>query len=176
MESLCSHRNKNKWQNQQIHKKYNKIQRASKHYGKPLSYNIIYKRKKPIKQRKDYKKFLIQQKRKEIYKQMTFDFDDFIFKNKNENYKRIRIQIKRTINSNYHIDIKSIYDQYYYDNYYSLQQQPKPIPSIHDQIHDVTVTIKLYQIANTKSGNKYLCMYLSPCFILFTVYSDRGYN
>ncbi len=74
------HRIKNKWNNQRIHKKYNKIQYASKHYW--LDNDIIFKRKNPVKQRKDRKKFKTQRARKKVYKRMSFDFDDFIYRNK----------------------------------------------------------------------------------------------
>eukprot|EP01084_Bolivina_argentea_P164346 285719_1 len=101
------HRIKNKWNNQRIHKKYNKIQYASKHYW--LDNDIIFKRKNHVKQRKDRKKFKTQRTRKKVYKRMAFDFDDFMYRNKNENFKRIQTRptIQRHCADN---NINAIYD------------------------------------------------------------------
>eukprot|EP01084_Bolivina_argentea_P233714 393570_1 len=82
---------KNKWCSQRIHKKYNFIQYSSKHYGTAPHY-IISKAKSPVKQRKDRKKFKAQRKRKKVYKQMAFDFEDFIYKNKNEVVTTVKIR------------------------------------------------------------------------------------
>eukprot|EP01084_Bolivina_argentea_P258681 436198_1 len=113
-ESYQFNKRKNKWQSQRIHKEYNRIQHASKHYGKYN--NIIFKRKDPLKQRKDRKKFKIQRKRKKYYKEMSFDYEDFISNNKNENFGRI--QIRPTIQ--YRIEkrrnIELLYNNYFYPN------------------------------------------------------------
>eukprot|EP01084_Bolivina_argentea_P050809 93433_1 len=104
------HRIKNKWNNQRIHKKYNQVQYASKHYW--LDNDIIFKRKNPVKQRKDRKQFKTQRARKKVYKRMSFDFDDFMYRNKNENFKRIQTRptIQRHCANN---NINAIYDCYY---------------------------------------------------------------
>jgi len=88
---------KNKWHNQQIHKRSNKIQKASKKYlyVNQQSYegnDLIYKKKYPYKQRVDRKKFKAQRARKKTWKQLAFDYDDFMVGGKHENFKRICIR------------------------------------------------------------------------------------
>jgi len=139
---------KNKWINQQIHKKYNKIQYASKHYGKADN-SIIFKRKKPVKQRKDYKKFRSQRRRKKVHKQMAFDFDDFILKNKNENCKRIQIQ--PTIqykHKSYNNGIKKIYNDYYYPQ----QQQEQQTKDTKNMIDGFIVNVKFFKCSKLLSS------------------------
>ena len=121
MAILLEYRNrKNKWQSQKIRQKYNKIQHASKHYGSAdaIAKNMIFKRKYPLKQRKERKKFKIQRSRKKIYKRMAFDFDDFIFNNKSERDNSSRIQTRPTINYQYKShgitkSIEKLYTDYY---------------------------------------------------------------
>eukprot|EP01084_Bolivina_argentea_P172011 297970_1 len=109
---------KNKWQSQRIHKKYNNIQHASKFKCPPL------------KQRKYRKKFKAQRARKKIYKRMAFDFDDFIFQNKDENRKRI--QIRPTIDYQY----KSERLPWWYRYCYHLVQAEKTRNSIEKMYHN----------------------------------------
>eukprot|EP01084_Bolivina_argentea_P191398 328761_1 len=108
---------KNKWYNQRIHKKYNLIQYSSKHYG-TAPHSIISKAKSPVKQRKDRKKFKAQRKRKTVYKQMAFDFDDFIYKNKNENTAH-QVKIRPAIQYSYNQQDKYKIDKCYYDYYFN---------------------------------------------------------
>ena len=125
--------NKNKWKSQRIHKKYNKIQYASKHYiyANQQIYqgnNLTFRRKYPAKQRMDKKKCNNQRSRKKIYKQMAFDFDDFMFMNRNENYKPIQTRTPINYHQTYdtfispetkleYLDIESNYNHYYYNSY-----------------------------------------------------------
>eukprot|EP01084_Bolivina_argentea_P280488 479691_1 len=145
------YRNKNKRKSQIIHKRHNKIQYASKHYGS-FDNDIIFKRKNPVKQRKDRKKFKSQRRRKKIYKQMSFDFEDFLYRNKRENFKRI--QIKPVIKyQSVSKSIKSIYNSYYNPNsrdvkystnwkrYSKKNKQSKKTRLI----NGITVTITYYQ-------------------------------
>ena len=88
---------KNKWLRQKIHKKYNLIQYASKHYiyanqQKYEGNDLIFKKKYPYKQRKDRKKFRAQRFRKKLYKRLAFDVEDYMLGNKTENHKRIQIR------------------------------------------------------------------------------------
>eukprot|EP01084_Bolivina_argentea_P191393 328755_1 len=104
----------NKWKHQLIHKKFNKMQYASKHYG---TSELIQKRKNPVKQRKDRKKFKVQRNRKKIYKNMVFDYDDFLNQNKSENYKRIQTRPSISYYSQHkynQLDIDAISFNYYH--------------------------------------------------------------
>merc|ERR1712157_581156 len=102
----------------------------------------IFKRKKPIKQRKDYKKFRAQRERKKVYKQMAFDFDDFIFQNKNENCKRIQIQptiqCKHKVYNN---GIGKIYNDYYYPQ----EQQEQPAKGRTNMIDGFIINVKFFE-------------------------------
>ena len=91
-----SFKRKNKWMNQKIHKKFNKIQHASKHYSyanhkKYEKSDIIFKKKYPYKQRKDVKKFKAHRAREEIFKHIAFDFEDFVG-NRAENDRQIHMR------------------------------------------------------------------------------------
>ena len=78
---------KNKWLSQSIHKKHNSSQKASKRSGSS-----------PVRQRRRRKKFKSQRRSKNVLKQMTVDYNDFVAQNKRENYQRI--QIRPTIEYN----------------------------------------------------------------------------
>eukprot|EP01083_Nonionella_stella_P190140 704340_1 len=110
---------KNKWKNQQIHKIHNEIQYASKHYFN-VNYDndIIFTPKPPTNKRKHRKKYENMIERQRINKTLTFDYYDFMFQNKNENYKRIHIRPTIYYNQTRdYIDdiIHQFYDQSEYD-------------------------------------------------------------
>eukprot|EP01084_Bolivina_argentea_P097715 175663_1 len=126
---------KNKWQNQQIHKQYNKIQYASKHYGKS---NTITKRKHPIKQRKHRKQFKTQRQRGKIHKQMAFDYEDFICRNKHENCRRIQIR-PTVVNLKRDENIETLHH-----NYYNTQNKKNK-----RTIDRITVDIQFYSMPHT---------------------------
>lgn len=117
---------KNKWESQRIHKRNNRKQRATKHYRKEAQ-DVIWTKKKPVKQRKCYKRFLSQRRRKKIYKQLSFDLDDFVFNDKKENYKRI--QIKASIKTKY---VRSD-DEYNISSMYNNTYDSSSISSLFDK-------------------------------------------
>eukprot|EP00484_Ammonia_sp_Unknown_P020236 CAMPEP_0197037874 /NCGR_PEP_ID=MMETSP1384-20130603/14979_1 /TAXON_ID=29189 /ORGANISM="Ammonia sp." /LENGTH=118 /DNA_ID=CAMNT_0042468247 /DNA_START=28 /DNA_END=381 /DNA_ORIENTATION=+ len=111
-------RSKNKWENQQFHKRRNRVQYASKHfiYVNQQSYegnDIIFKKKYPYKQRVDRKKFTRQRKRKKVVKQMAFDFDDYLHQNKHENHRRIQIRTAVQYHSDRDTNIECLHNDYY---------------------------------------------------------------
>jgi len=101
----------NKYTSQQLQKKMNRRQYASKHYDTYTS--PIFKRKKPVKQRKDHKKFKAQRARKKTLKQMAFDYTDFIHQNQTENRRRIQIAPTIQYSDALNIDIAAVSEQYY---------------------------------------------------------------
>ena len=141
-------KSRNKWINQQIQKRQNKIQYASKHYGSDKYDDIIFKRKNPLKQRKARKKFRTQRSRKKIFKRMAFDYDDFVHQNKNENYRRIQTRptIQQYYKYQYHdnMDIESMYYDYYQSPYDPDDLYTNTNNKKETRIDRVGVTIQFY--------------------------------
>merc|ERR1719150_3108779 len=112
-------KSKNKWLSQRIQKRQNRIQNASKHSGtnnhRVKNQHIIYRRKNPVKQRKDRKKFKCQRDRKKVLKQMASDYNDFVFQNQYQNQGHVRI--RPTIDYHYGHDIPSLVDNYSYNQH-----------------------------------------------------------
>ena len=128
---------KNKWKNQKIHKKYNLIQRSSKHY-QTTPHLIISKSKSPLKRRKHKKKIKAQRMRKSIHKTIAYDYADFLNTN----------QIPILAMEDYvDVHINSL-------NEHSLQNRFNCIFDIWSLYFDTTNRYKSYNIPTYK---QYLC-------------------
>merc|ERR1719361_3351462 len=109
---MFEEKKKNKWISQSLRKRHNKIQKAH------------------VKQRINRKKFQSQRFRKNVVKQMGFDFNDFVLQNQMGNCKRM--QVRPTIGYHHCNDIQCLDDSYYSMNHRLI----KPDTSNHFHAND----------------------------------------